>query len=204
MTLARFVATAVLMLGPLAPVAAADSPAAPERGLRAVASFAALGDAAARSAALFTEAGRVLLHPRCVNCHPAGERPLQGEDGRPHEPKVTRGAGGRGAAGLRCNACHMRTNYDEVRMPGHPQWHLAPASMAWQGRTLRQVCEQLKDPARNGGRSLDEVVAHMRKDPLVGWAWSPGAGRQSPPGTQADFAALIEAWAATGAACPPH
>ncbi len=38
-------------------------------------SFAAINDTAARSAALFTEAGKVLTHPRCVNCHPAGDRP---------------------------------------------------------------------------------------------------------------------------------
>jgi hypothetical protein len=180
---------------------AADSPAAQARGLRAVASFAA-GEASRRSADLFTEAGKVLLHPRCVNCHPAGDRPLQGEDGHVHQPRVDRGAGGRGVAGLRCGACHMAANFDEAGVPGHPQWHLAPRSMAWQGRTLGEICEQLKDPARNGGRSLDEVVEHMRKDPLVAWAWAPGTGRQPAPGTQAEFAALIEAWAASGAVCP--
>lgn len=181
---------------------AADSPPVAEaRGLRAVASFVA-GDAARRSVELFTEAGKVLLHPRCVNCHPAGDRPLQGEDGHAHQPRVDRGAGGHGVAGLHCGACHMAANFDEAGVPGHPHWHLAPRSMAWQGRTLGEVCEQLKDPARNGGRTLAEVVEHMRKDPLVAWAWSPGTGRQPAPGTQAEFAALIEAWAATGAACP--
>ena len=44
--------------------------------------FAGIGDAAARSAALFTELGKVLTNPRCVNCHPAGDRPHQGELGR--------------------------------------------------------------------------------------------------------------------------
>src|SRR5262249_20830611 len=42
--------------------AAADMLATPE-------SFAAIADTAARSAALFTEAGKVLTHPRCMNCH---------------------------------------------------------------------------------------------------------------------------------------
>src|SRR6516164_7217393 len=46
--------------------APADTLATPE-------SFAAVADTAARSAALFTEAGKVLAHPRCVNCHPAGD-----------------------------------------------------------------------------------------------------------------------------------
>src|SRR3954464_13204365 len=52
-----------------------DSLAVPE-------SFAGIGDTAARSAAMFTELGKVLTHPRCVNCHPAGDRPRQAE-GRP-------------------------------------------------------------------------------------------------------------------------
>jgi hypothetical protein len=29
-------------------------------------------DQASRSIALFREAGKVLQHPRCLNCHPAG------------------------------------------------------------------------------------------------------------------------------------
>src|ERR1700733_7890129 len=35
-------------------------------------SFAAIGDVDKRSAAVFTELGKVLPNPRCVNCHPAG------------------------------------------------------------------------------------------------------------------------------------
>src|SRR3954471_4924327 len=32
-------------------------------------------------------------------------------------------------------------------------------------------------PERNGGRRTgEEVVEHMKSDPLVFWAWSPGAG----------------------------
>src|SRR5471032_981828 len=71
-------------------VDAAETP----RPLAAPESFAAIGDAQARSAALFTEAGKVLTHPRCVNCHPAGDRPLQTESGQLHQPPVDRGADG--------------------------------------------------------------------------------------------------------------
>jgi cytochrome c5 len=170
--------------------------------LRTVASFAEISDATRRSAALFTEAGKVLLHPRCVNCHPATNRPLQGDAGRPHEPPVRRGSDGHGVVGLRCTACHTKANYDAVGVPGHPQWHLAPASMSWEGRSLRQICEQIKDPTKNGGRKLDAVVDHLKNDSLVGWAWTPGAGRQPAPGTQAAFGALVEAWAKSGATCP--
>lgn len=183
----------------------AGSIIADERGLaplQPVSSFADISDPGRRSAALFAEAGKVLTHARCVNCHPAGDRPLQGSAGRLHEPRVRRGADGSGVAGMRCTACHMAANYDDVGLPGHPHWHLAPASMAWEGRSLRQICEQIKDPARNGGRKLEAVVEHMRNDSLVGWAWAPGASRDPAPGTQAAFGALIEAWAKSGAACP--
>jgi hypothetical protein len=74
--------------------------------------------------------------------------------------------------------------------------------MAWEGRSLGEICAQLKDPARNGGRKLPAVVEHMSKDALVGWAWTPGAGREAAPGTQAEFGALIAAWVKEGAACP--
>jgi len=169
--------------------------------LRSVASFADISDPGRRAAALFTEAGKVLLHPRCVNCHPAGDRPLQGA-GRPHEPRVRRGEAGNGVPAMRCTTCHSTANYDAVGMPGHPHWHVAPASMAWEGRSLRQICQQIKDPARNGGKKLDAIVEHMRNDSLVGWAWAPGVGRQPAPGTQVAFGSLIEAWAKAGAACP--
>ena len=87
-------------------------------------------------------------------------------------------------------------------VPGNPHWHLAPREMAWQGKTLGEICTQIKDPARNGGRSLQQILTHMADDPLVGWAWAPGFGREPAPGTQKQLAALIEAWMNTGAVCP--
>ena len=74
--------------------------------------------------------------------------------------------------------------------------------MAWEGRTLGQICTQLKDRTRNGGRSVDEIVHHIATDTLVGWAWAPGFGRKPAPGTQKAVGALLEAWAKTGAVCP--
>ncbi len=87
-------------------------------------------------------------------------------------------------------------------MPGHPHWHLAPREMAWQDKTLGEICTQIKDPARNGGRSLQQILTHMADDTLVGWAWAPGFGRKPAPGTQKELGALIEAWMNTGAVCP--
>lgn len=171
-------------------------------GLASAESFANIADESERSIALFVEAGKVLQHPRCVNCHPAGDRPLQGEDGQPHMPMAQRGPDGHGVVGMQCATCHHDFNYDPGRVPGAPHWHLAPIEMAWEGLTVAEICEQVKDPARNGGRDLEAIVKHMREDPLVAWGWDPGADRQPAPGDQKTFGDLIRAWVDTGAACP--
>ncbi|MGZ5861345.1 MAG: hypothetical protein ACXWI5_11025, partial [Croceibacterium sp.] len=108
----------------------------------------------ARSIALFREAGKVLQHPRCLNCHPAGDRPTQTDRMTPHRPMVIRGVDGHGAPGLPCNACHHAANHEESGVPGNAAWRLAPASMAWAGRSLGEICRQMTDPARNG--NLDQ------------------------------------------------
>ena len=178
-------------------------------GLKDPASFDAIADKAARSVALFEEAGKVIQHPRCVNCHPDGETPLQGMTMRPHEPPVQRGEGNVGMPGMMCGTCHGAENVDVVgqsetlkSIPGHPQWHVAPIEMAWAGKSLGAICEQIKDPQRNGGKTLDALVEHMAEDSLVGWGWNPGAGREPVPGSQDVFGELIRRWAADGAACP--
>src|SRR5580700_9965421 len=142
--------------------------AEPPAALAAPQSFDGIGDPAARSAALFAEAGKVMSSPRCVNCHPAGDRPLQGDARRLHQPPVERGTDGFGAAPMRCATCHQGGNFDAAGMPGHPHWHLAPREMAWQGKTLSEICVQIKDPARNGGRSFDQLLEHLATDSLVG------------------------------------
>ena len=171
-------------------------------GLALPESFSSMPDLGQRSAALFTELGKVLQHPRCINCHPAGDRPRQGNASRLHQPPVERGADGFGLPAMRCPICHQRANFEPARMPGHPQWHLAPREMGWEGKTLGEICAQLKDPERNGGRSLDDLVHHIGGDPLVGWTWAPGFGREPAPGTQERAGTLAGAWVKTGAACP--
>ncbi|SDS96475.1 Isoquinoline 1-oxidoreductase subunit [Bradyrhizobium canariense] len=165
-------------------------------------SFAAISDVDKRSAAIFTELGKVLTNPRCVNCHPAGDRPHQGNQSRLHQPPVTRGPDGHGVGNMHCSVCHQAANFEPGRVPGHPEWHLAPREMAWEGKTLSEICAQLKDPARNGGRKVEDLVHHIGEDTLVGWAWAPGFGRSPAPGTQKEAGALVEAWVKTGAACP--
>ena len=171
-------------------------------GLATPQSFDGIADANTRSAAIFTELGKVLTHPRCVNCHPAGDRPRQGDARRLHEPPVARGPDGHGTETMRCDTCHQKANFDPARVPGHPEWHLAPREMAWEGKTVAEICAQIKDPARNGGRKVEDLIEHIGKDTLVGWAWAPGYGRAPAPGTQQEAGALVEAWARSGAACP--
>jgi hypothetical protein len=198
MPLKALVALVALFIGTLATDAVSDQ----SDSLASPNSFASIADTAKRSAAMFVELGKVLTHPRCVNCHPAGDRPRQGDTARLHQPPVERGADGHGLPAMRCSICHQQANFDPARVPGHPEWHLAPREMAWEGKTLAEICAQIKDPARNGGRPLEELVHHIGTDTLVGWAWAPGFGRQSAPGTQKQAGALVEAWVKTGAECP--
>ena len=87
-------------------------------------------------------------------------------------------------------------------MPGHPHWHLAPREMAWEGKTLGEICAQIKDPARNGGRSLEELVHHIGDRHAgrlgLGARLRPQAGARHAKGA----GALVEAWVKTGAVCP--
>lgn len=180
--------------------------ARPPEGLRDAASFASIPDEQLRSAAIFTEMGRVLTHPRCVNCHPRTDTPTQGMAMTPHDPPITRGLDGNGAPGMECATCHGDRNVvfgdGSGAMPGAPHWHLAPREMAWAGKTIAEICQQLKDPARNGGKTLAQLIEHNGHDELVGWAWHPGKGREPAPGTQASFGELTKAWVQSGAHCP--
>ena len=187
---------------PAAPVPPGPVAEPPPGGLRAPAQFASIADRTQRSQALFTEASRVLTHARCVNCHPPDEMPRQGETHALHDPPVLRGADDRGIPALGCATCHQDRNVELSRVPGAPDWHLAPPQMVWLDRSPAAICVQIKDPARNGGRDLAKIQDHMAHDALVGWAWRPGAGRAPAPGTQAELGALVQAWIDTGAACP--
>jgi hypothetical protein len=169
--------------------------------LRAPAAFAGINEPQARSRALFTEAAKVIMNPRCMNCHPAADRPTQGNDMHAHLPPVAHGAGS-------CQTCHTDRNFALMErasyqsIPGHPRWDVAPIEMAWQGKSAGEICQQIKDPQRNGGRSLELLHDHLAKDDLIAWAWHPGAGRDPVPGTQERLGELVRAWIDSGAACP--
>ena len=163
----------------------------------------AAGDAAALAA--FGRAVTVFQHPRCDNCHAAGNRPTQGEDGRPHRMSVRRGTDGRGMPAMRCRNCHRASNQGPAPMPpGAHNWQMpAPdLPMAFAARSAGEICRQLKDPVRTRGRSLAKILQHLEEDGLVLWAWSPGRGRRLPPIEHDAFVDDMRAWVANGAACP--
>jgi hypothetical protein len=75
--------------------------------------------------------------------------------------------------------------------------------LVFEGRTSADLCRQLGDPGRNGGRSPSQLEHHMMHDALVLWGWDPGPGRSPVSTPQADFAAAVRAWVASGCDCPP-
>lgn len=159
--------------------------------------------------AAWDEVFAVFSHPRCANCHVEDERPRWSGPHygrtRVHGFNVQRGADGFGNPGLRCATCHSEANAPVPHgPPGAPEWHLAPAEMVWFGRSSGAICRQVKDPARNGDRTLAEIAAHVRDDALVGWGWTPGPGRAPAPGSAEETFAAIERWASAGAPCPPE
>jgi hypothetical protein len=174
-----------------------------ERSRASADAMAARDDAG--SVAAFREMLVVIRNPRCMNCHSTGDFPRQGDDGHPHAMNVRRGPDGKGVTAEKCSTCHQDHNLEGMQLPpGAPNWHLPPRDMPmiWQGLTDRGICEQLKDPARNGHRTMEKIVEHFTTDKLVAWGWNPGPGRAPVPMSKEDFAAKVKEWASKGAACP--
>jgi hypothetical protein len=160
-------------------------------------------DADARAA--FLDVYKVLMHPRCMNCHPSGDEPLQGDDSHLHIQNVKRGEDGKGKYALKCANCHQETNLPGENMPpGNPNWHLPKKDMplVFQGKSPRELADQMKDPKRNGGKTLEQLLEHVTHDELVLWGWEPGDGRTKPPLSHAEFAKKFREWVEKGAASP--
>lgn len=170
---------------------------------------AAAAPAASDAVAAFETVRTVLQSPRCQNCHPAIDRPLQGDLSLIHSMNVQRGPDGHGLAGARCSTCHGKANppasYGPHQPPGvSTDWHLPKpeTKMVFVGRSSRELCEQLKDPARNGGADLPALLKHVSSDPLVLWGWNPGFGRKPVAVPHAEFVAAFKRWADAGGPCP--
>jgi mono/diheme cytochrome c family protein len=166
---------------------------------------AAEAQKAATSRKAFLEVYKILMHPRCMNCHPIGDVPLQGDDSHLHFQGVKRGADGKGKFALKCANCHQDANIAGENMPpGNPNWHLPKPEMplVFEGRSPSQLAQQLKDPKQNGGKTLEELFHHVAEDKLVLWGWNPGDGRTKPPLSHEEFKKLFREWIDNGAAIP--
>ncbi len=152
----------------------------------------------------FMSVYKVLVSPRCVNCHPAGDIPLQGDDSHLHAMFPKRGVDGKGLYAMKCANCHQPANTAGLHTPpGNPNWHLPPSDMkmVFQGRTPHQLAKQLTDPKQNGFKNKKQLIDHA-SDQLVMAAWNPGEGRSLPPMSHAAFTKAWTTWIMKGAYAP--
>jgi len=152
----------------------------------------------------FMEVYKVLMSPRCMNCHPAGDIPLNGDDNHLHNMNPQRGKDGKGLNAMKCSNCHQSTNTEGLNQPpGHPDWHLPPANMkmVFEGKTPNQLARQIINPKTNGNKTVKQLIAHA-DDGLVKAGWNPGEGRTVPPLSHAEFKKAWITWLNTGAYAP--
>lgn len=146
----------------------------------------------------------VLTSSRCMNCHPSGDVPLQGDDSHLHTMNVKRGIDGKGLYAVRCSNCHQAVNTPGLHMPpGNPNWHLPSADMkmVFQGRTPHQLAKQLVNPDQNGHKSMEQLIAHA-SDGLVLAGWHPAEGLSLPPMRYVEFKKAWITWLTKGAYAP--
>ena len=158
--------------------------------------------------AAFETVRSVLQHPRCQNCHPRDDVPLQGDDSHPHPQNVQRGPDGHGMVGERCTTCHGPSNLPStygLNMPpgASTGWRMPKPEerLVFVGMAAGALCEQVKDPARNGGKDAAALREHL-EDPLVTWGWSPGFGRKPIPVSRQTFLDAWMTWTNAGTPCP--
>ncbi|TLV02899.1 cytochrome c [Dyadobacter luticola] len=152
----------------------------------------------------FMDVYTVLMSPRCMNCHPAGDVPLQGDDSHLHAMGPKRGADGKGVYAMKCMNCHQPTNTPGLHTPpGNPNWHLPPADMkmVFQGKTPHELAKQLVDKSKNGNKDTKQLLEHAH-DSLVLAGWDPGEGRTLPPMSHKDFVKAWNTWIKKGAYAP--
>lgn len=159
----------------------------------------------------FARIYEVTSHPRCSNCHvgadniPMWSGPSYG-DARPHGMNINAGESRIGAETLPCSTCHAY-NEQAYDMPhAAPQvamsWMLAPVEAAWFDQTASHICNQLRNPDRNGGRDMMDLATHLDHDLILHWAWSPGGGREPAPYSLQEHVNDILIWGVAGMPCP--
>jgi hypothetical protein len=124
--------------------------------------------------------GRTFQHPRCVNCH--GFK-VPNTTGNNHVARPTT-----------CSSCHT--------VPG---WGAPPSSLSLAGKSLSQICNQVKVSRGNNAALIDE---HLKHDALILWAISDGTvlgnlrpGGKAPPGDVGAWSSLVTQWTGGGLRC---
>ncbi|MCO4768998.1 MAG: hypothetical protein KDA24_03145 [Deltaproteobacteria bacterium] len=148
----------------------------------------------------FADIYAVSTHPRCMNCHPDGDAPLQTDDSIPHVLGITRFSP---MGGTHCRQCHSAFPAGDglaPMPPADPNWSMPPRAMAFENRTPAQLCAQLKDPTVNGGRGLNDLTRHAEEDHLLQTSWH--SGRAAPPITHEELVQRFATWADAGGPCP--
>ena len=156
------------------------------------------------SAQAFLQVYTVLMSPRCMNCHPSGNRPLQGDDSHIHTMNVQRGKDGTGLYAMKCSNCHQPQNTPGLHTPpGNPKWQLPPADMkmVFQGRSAHDLALQIMDYNRNGHKNKEQLLEHAR-DTLVKEGWNMGGDRKPPPMQYDNFVKVWDTWINKGGYAP--
>lgn len=163
----------------------------------------------------FARIYEVASHPRCANCH-------VGEDGVPmwsgdyyggtfpHGMNVNAGESRMGIETLPCGTCHRVSEDFAIDAHAPPRagldWRLPPPEFQWFGKSPAQICAQLSDPDRNGGRTFVELAEHLVDDAghlgFVLWGWEPGGDRAPAPHSLQQHVNDVLAWGAAGMPCP--
>lgn len=152
----------------------------------------------------------VASHPRCSNCHvgasgrPMWSGPAYGK-ARVHGMNVRAGDSRIGAETVLCSTCHAYREGVNDLPHAAPQvamnWQLAPVEAEWFSKTSLEICEQLRDPDRNGGRSYVDLANHLDHDLILHWAWNPGGGREPAPYSLQEHVNDVLAWGVGGMPC---
>lgn len=158
----------------------------------------------AASVVAFQKVYSVLMSPRCVNCHPIGDIPLQGDDSHIHKMFPKRGIDGKGLYAMKCANCHQLENTAGPHAPpGAPNWHLPPATMkmVFQGKSAHELAKQLIDKKQNGNKNIKQLLEHA-DDGLVLSGWKPAERHSMPPISHSEFKKAWFAWIENGAYAP--
>lgn len=160
--------------------------------------------------AAFDRIYEVASHPRCSNCHvgadnlPMWSGPSYGKT-RPHGMNINAGESRIGAETVLCSTCHAYNPNANDWPHAAPQvamsWMLAPVEAEWFGKSSDEICTQLRDPERNGGRDMMALAAHLDHDLILHWAWAPGGDREPAPYSLQEHVNDILIWGVAGMPC---